>query len=123
MWALVLMPDGTSFEGAGSTVEDAEADARARWEAWKAVGGIARPRPGAPCRVYWGSHGCMHERGHGSEIPHECGCCECIQHPDRDPDNPDSEPSCVAAPPYYGEDTRFYGEDAEALGLPLANEV
>jgi hypothetical protein len=27
-------------------------------------------------------------------------------------------PSCVAAPPYYGPDTRFFGEDADAYGLP-----
>lgn len=71
------------------------------------------------CRVFWGSHGCMHERGHDPEIPHECSCCECEQHPDPDPDNPNGEPSCVAGPPYYGKITRFYGEDAVALGLPL----
>jgi hypothetical protein len=71
------------------------------------------------CRVYWGTHGCKHERGHSPEIPHECWCCECEQHPDPDPDNPNSEPSCVAGPPYYGRRTRYYGEDAEALGLPL----
>ncbi len=112
MLSLVRMPDGTAFEGAGNGIEEAEADARARWEAWKAAGGVARPRPAVPCRVYWGSHGCMHERGHDPEIPHECDCCECENHPD-----PDS--GCVARPPHYGERTRFYGEDAEALGLPL----
>lgn len=123
MWSLVQMPDGTAFEGAGHNIEEAEADARARWETWKAAGGVARPRPEAPCRVYWGSHGCMHERGHDPEIPHECSCCDCENHPDPDPDNLDDAPSCVAAPPYYGEATRFYGEDAEALGLPLVNGV
>ena len=71
------------------------------------------------CRVYWGSHGCTHPRGHSPEISHACDCCTCEQHPDPDPDNPNGEPSCVAAPPYYGEHTRFFGEDAEALGLPL----
>jgi len=70
-------------------------------------------RPANPCRVYWGSRGCMHPRGHSPEIPHECDCCDCENHPD-----PDS--GCVARPPYYGEYTKFYGEDAEALGLPLA---
>ena len=64
------------------------------------------------CRVYWGSHGCHEPRGHGSDAPHACDCCECETHPD-----PDS--GCVARPPYYGDDTRFYGEDAETLGLPL----
>lgn len=74
------------------------------------------PEARAPrCRVYWGTHGCRHPRGHSPETPHECDCCECAQHPD-----PDS--GCVAKPPYYsGEHTRFYGEDAEALGLPLVN--
>jgi hypothetical protein len=62
------------------------------------------------CRVYWGSHGCRHPRGHPPEVPHECDCCEC---------GPGAcKPSCVARPPYYGPETRFYGEDAEALGLP-----
>jgi hypothetical protein len=65
-----------------------------------------------PCRVYWGSHGCSHPRGHSADVPHECDCCACVSHPDEDS-------GCVARPPYYGEGTRFYGEDAEALGLPL----
>lgn len=64
------------------------------------------------CRVYWGSHGCRHDRGHDGD--HECDCCECQQHPD--------DAGCVAGPPYYGPDTRFYGEDAEALGLPLTDD-
>lgn len=58
------------------------------------------------CRVYWGTHGCQHPRGHDG--PHECDCCECEHHPD-----PDS--GCVAKPPYYAivdAETRFYGEDA-----------
>lgn len=76
--------------------------------------------PDEYCRVYWGGHGCMHPRGHGPEIPHACDCCECEQHPDPDPGNLDSAPSCVAAPPYYGEHTHFYGEDATALGLTHA---
>ena len=63
------------------------------------------------CRVFWGSHGCAHPRGHAPEIPHACDCCECK--------DPGCKPSCVAKPPYYGLDTRFYGEDAAALGLPL----
>jgi hypothetical protein len=67
----------------------------------------------AKCRVYWGSHGCQNPRGHGPEIPHECDCCECANHPD--------DLGCVAKPPYYGSPTLFYGEDAEALGLPLVN--
>ena len=64
---------------------------------------------GTHCRVYWGSHGCMHPRGHDASIPHECDCCECPGECKR---------SCVAKPPYYGPETRFYGEEAEALGLP-----
>lgn len=51
------------------------------------------------CRVYWGSHGCMLERGHTG--PHECDCY--------DPD----EKGNVGGPPYYGPETKFYGEDAD----------
>jgi hypothetical protein len=69
----------------------------------------------AKCHVYWGSHGCQNPRGHGPEIPHECNCCECKNHPD--------DLSCVAKPPYYGPETLFYGEDAEMLGLPGALDV
>jgi hypothetical protein len=82
---------------------------------------VRSPRPAPPegfCRVYWGSHGCHEPRGHPAEVPHACDCCECMNHPDPDPDNPGSEPSCVAKPPYHGPDTRFYGDDAKALGLP-----
>lgn len=72
---------------------------------------------GSPhCRVFWGSHGCMHPRGHDPGIPHECDCCECPE--DRHPD-PDADALCVAKPPYYGQQTRFYGEDAGAYGLPV----
>ena len=112
LWSVVQMPDGTAFEGAGNTLDEAEADARQRWQDWKAAGGTPRSKPQEPCRVYWGSHGCMHPRGHSIEIPHECDCCECENHPD-----PDS--GCVAKPPYYGEDTKYYGEDAGPLGLLL----
>jgi hypothetical protein len=62
------------------------------------------------CHVFWGSHGCRHPRGHSTEIPHECDCCECPESGCR--------PYCVAKPPYYGPETRFYGGDAEDLGLP-----
>lgn len=75
------------------------------------------------CRVYWGSHGCHELRGHPSEVPHTCDCCKCNQHPDPDPDNLNGAPSCVAAPPYYGDGTLFYGEDAEAFGLPLVRDT
>ena len=71
---------------------------------------------GPLCRVYWGSHGCHHPRGHPPNVPHECDCCECPDHPHH-PEEDDW--TCVAKPPYYGEDTLFYGEDAELLGLPL----
>jgi hypothetical protein len=114
VWSLVRMPDGTDFEGLGETIEEAEADAAKRWREWKAAGGTAPEAASPPCRVYWGSHGCMHQRGHTTEVPHECDCCSCEHHPD-----PDS--GCVAKPPYYGPETRYYGEDAETLGLPLAN--
>jgi hypothetical protein len=65
------------------------------------------------CRVFWGSHGCCHPRGHLPEVPHECDCCECPG---------ECESSCVAKPPYYGPDTRFYGEEAEALGMLGADD-
>ena len=78
---------------------------------------LPRPVPVAagfePCRVYWGSHGCDLERGHAERdgTPHDCGCCECGNHPD-----PDS--GCVGREPYYGAETNFYGEDAtpESVG-------
>lgn len=78
------------------------------------------PPDGGSCRVYWGTHGCEHPRGHPAGMPHECDCCTCASHPDPDPDNPDSEPSCVAGPPYYGPSTLFYGEDTELYGLPVS---
>lgn len=68
------------------------------------------------CRVYWGSHGCMYERGHGG--PHECACAFDEQG-NREPREDEDGVENVGAPPYYGSDTRFYGEDAELLGLPL----
>lgn len=70
------------------------------------------PPPEGFCDVYWGSHGCMHPRGHGAGIPHECDCCECEHHPY--PDWPDTGVRCVAKPPYYGPETRFYGDDDAA---------
>jgi hypothetical protein len=78
------------------------------------VGTAAPAPPEGFCRVYWGSHGCDLERGHVERdgTPHDCGCCECVNHPDPDPDNPGNAPSCVATAPYYGPETRFYGEDA-----------
>jgi hypothetical protein len=83
-------------------------------DGWKFAGvteqviwvGTAGPPRENPCRVYWGSHGCDLERGHpGGRDAHDCGCCECENHPD-----PDS--GCVGKFPYYGPDTNFYGEDA-----------
>lgn len=81
------------------------------------VEGTFTPSESSHCRVFWGSHGCMHERGHAPEIPHECDCCECPPggHP-----RSVSGALCVAKPPYYGDRTVFYGEEAEALGLPAA---
>lgn len=76
-------------------------------------------RRAASCRVYWGSHGCMLERGHDGA--HHCVC-------DLDGDfDPvtrlDSDGvHNVGGPPYYGPETRFYGEDAETLGLPLVKD-
>lgn len=64
----------------------------------------------ARCDVYWGSHGCDLERGHGG--PHRCSCAD---DPDIDPVTKEyrSEPGVfnVGAPPYYGPETRFYGDD------------
>ena len=75
---------------------------------------MQRHDAGTYCRVYWGSHGCCHPRGHSPEVPHECDCCECPG---------ECESSCVAKPPYYGEDiTVFYGEEAVALGLLGADD-
>ena len=79
----------------------------------------AGPAPAPHCRVFWGSHGCRHPRGHSPELPHSCDCCECGHHPY--PDWPETNVLCVAEPPYYGPETRFYGEDAEALGLPIVS--
>jgi hypothetical protein len=60
------------------------------------------------CRVYWGSHGCDLERGHpGGRKAHDCGCCDCEHHPDKDS-------GCVGRYPFYGWRTRFYGEDVSA---------
>lgn len=64
------------------------------------------------CRVYWGSHGCALERGH--KEPCVCDCCRCKPH---DETSHERE-GCVAAPPYYGPDTKFYGEDVKDRGLP-----
>jgi len=61
-----------------------------------------------PCRVYWGSHGCVSWRGHPGKC--RCDCCLC-------PAEVAHEPECVAYPPYYGLETRFYGEDVQARGL------
>jgi hypothetical protein len=78
------------------------------------------PPPEGRCRVYWGSHGCMHPRGHDPDLlPHQCDCCECGEHHPY-PEWPGTWVTCVARPPYYGPETLFYGEEAEALGLPLA---
>lgn len=74
----------------------------------------------APCRVYWGSHGCMLERGH--EGGHFCTCTygedgEMLPHASELGDNGN-----VGRAPYYGPETCFYGEDAETLGLPLVKD-
>lgn len=69
----------------------------------------------ADCRVYWGSHGCIFERGHDG--PCLCTCTfvdddptkPLLPHMDDDPENGN-----VGRPPYYGSDTWFYGEDALA---------
>ncbi len=63
----------------------------------------------APCRVYWGSHGCDLDRGHSGS--HECGCCDCEDHAACHVGA--GGIACVAKPPYYGAGTKFYGEDAE----------
>lgn len=66
--------------------------------------------PDARCRVYWGTHGCVLERGHHGH--HWCSCCpDPAQHPDG------CEEGCVGAWPYYGPQTNFYGDDAP-LVLP-----
>lgn len=62
------------------------------------------------CRVYWGSHGCILERGHEGE--HLCTCTfvngVMLPHMDDEP-----EFGNVGRAPYYGAETRFYGEDAD----------
>ena len=64
------------------------------------------------CRVYWGSHGCQHERGHDG--PHACECCDCVNHPDP---YEVAGHECAARPPYFGPGTLFYGTDAELEGI------
>lgn len=76
--------------------------------------------PREDCRVYWGSHGCKHPRGHYPATPHECDCCDCPDHEANEGRRTDwtedevdgGEWVCVAKPPYYGPDTNFWGEDA-----------
>jgi hypothetical protein len=62
------------------------------------------------CRVYWGTHGCMLERGHSGD--HLCSCSvdedgSLLPHMNEDP-----EGGNVGRAPYYGPDTKFYGEDS-----------
>lgn len=70
------------------------------------------------CRVYWGSHGCMLERGHDGE--HLCSCTfengVMLPHMNDAPGFGN-----VGRAPYYGAETRFYGEDAPG-GDPEADE-
>lgn len=70
------------------------------------------------CRVYWGSHGCRFDRGHGG--PHECDCCNCSDHAANNLD--EDGVKCIAKPPYYGAITRFYGEDAALHADQMARE-
>jgi hypothetical protein len=72
------------------------------------------------CDVYWGSHGCMHARGHEGACA--CDCCDC---PDGHHDSIIAPEEigypgvvCVAKPPYYGPSTTFYGDDVRSRGLP-----
>lgn len=63
------------------------------------------------CRVFWGSHGCMYERGHDGHC--RCSCA----------DDPEWQGAGnVGGYPYYGPDTLFYGEDAAARGLPTLED-
>lgn len=63
------------------------------------------------CRTYWGSHGCMFERGHSG--PCICDCCEApAEHMREGSHVLDGGAVCVGAPPYYGPQTNFYGQDA-----------
>jgi hypothetical protein len=55
------------------------------------------------CDVYWGSHGCTHDRGHEGAC--ECDCCDCPEGHHDDITAPEElgYPGvvCVAKPPYY----------------------
>jgi len=68
------------------------------------------------CRVYWGSHGCHLVRGHDG---HHLCCCDCVNHPDSDPESGLLDNGCVGAFPFYGPQTRFYGEDVSPTELRL----
>lgn len=72
------------------------------------------------CRVYWGSHGCMLERGHDGDCICRCAFDDAGNElPNRNtPGNEDN--GNVGNAPYYGDITTFYGEDAAGRGLPLA---
>lgn len=73
------------------------------------------PRRGSdPCEVYWGSHGCMYERGHDG--PHECECAF-DESGARLPHTFVADNGNVGCPPYYGSDTYFYGDTARDLDL------
>lgn len=71
--------------------------------------------PIEPCRVYWGSHGCMLPSNHHF-TPNSYCRCECAA----------DEDGNVGAYPYYGDGTWFYGDDAtrvwgtgETSGTPV----
>lgn len=64
----------------------------------------------APCRVYWGSHGCCLPRGHDG--PHLCECANGEDGPTDPRADTVADAINVGAPPYYGPETTFYGDDA-----------
>jgi hypothetical protein len=77
----------------------------------EAAEGLVTRHSAGRCRVYWGSHGCMLDRGHEGE--HLCDCTF-----DGEggllPHMYDSDNGNVGRAPYYGHGTHFYGEDADA---------
>ena len=67
---------------------------------------VSRLGQTANCRVYWGTHGCMLERGH--EGDHLCRCSL----DKRGRLLPYMKGGNVGRAPFYGRKTKFYGEDA-----------
>jgi hypothetical protein len=65
------------------------------------------PRFTRDCSVYWGSHGCDLDAGHGGSCVCYCSIMEALGKDGYVLDGAGN----VGAWPYYGPDTKFYGDD------------